>query len=82
MQRSAIRESAPWLSISPLHVLAQVIARLTGLDVKGQERAEPNGRHLFAGLRDRAQKEEPELRISPDATGPVVCAVTNEHFYP
>lgn len=27
-------------------------------------------------------KEEPGLRISPDARGPVVCAVKNEHFYP
>jgi len=27
-------------------------------------------------------KEEPGLRISPDETRPVVCAVKNEDFYP
>jgi hypothetical protein len=27
-------------------------------------------------------KEEPGLRISPDATGPIVSAVKNEHIYP
>jgi hypothetical protein len=27
-------------------------------------------------------KEEPGLLISPDETGPVVCAENNEHVYP
>jgi hypothetical protein len=30
---------------------------MIGLDVEGQGRAVPDGRHLFASLRDRAQDE-------------------------